>query len=314
MTPLTHLERFLTAKAAAGRSPRTLEWYRQQIRVYLNWLAGDELAIWDQAATIERYLAAQRRRKALRATTIAARFRALRAWFAWLAKRGIVATSPLAVMDRPSVPKTIVRHVTLEEFRRLYRSIPSPAGAGTSCKSHHNRWPDYRDRALLLLLYWSGLRVSEVVGLQLGDVDTAAQLLTVRHGKGGKDRIVPCTPDLALEMFGYLVGRPAWSGAALFVSNDGYGGARGPLTAEGVRQMLRRRCKAAGVRYMNPHSFRHGFAMAMLNSGMQMSAVSDVMGHSSEQVTAGIYAHWLIDGLKREYDQARMRLESTHNG
>jgi integrase len=167
--------------------------------------------------------------------------------------------------------------------------------------------------SLLLLLYWSGLRVSELVGLHLPDVDTAAQLVTVRHGKGGKDRIIPCVPEIRRELLAYLMARPAWSGPEIFLSNDGYGGARGALTAEGVRQMLRRRCRLTHLRHMNPHAFRHGFAMAMLNSGMQMSAVSDVMGHSSEQMTASIYARWLTAGLSREYHQARARLEATHN-
>jgi integrase len=78
---------------------------------------------------------------------------------------------------------------------------------------------------------------------------------------------------------------------------------------DGIRQMLRRRCQAAGLRYMHPHLFRHGFAMLFLNNGMQLSAVSAAMGHSSQQITTDIYAHWLSDGLSREYETARARVE-----
>lgn len=295
-TPHALLTQFLLAKRAAGKSPRTIEWYREQLQTYLDWLPAH--LDWDRLEAIEAYLAAQRDPAlALSANTVAARYRALKIWFGWLTQRKkLWPASPMAESEKPHVPKVVVDYVKPAEFRRLYETLGSDS------------WLDHRDRCIVLLLFWSGLRLGEVVGLNLGDVDTAARLVTVRGGKGGKDRIVPCAPELGPELLAYLMARPPWDGAELFVSNDGAGGVRGVLTPNGLRQMLRRRCKQAALRYMHPHAFRHGFAMAFLNAGMQMSAVSDAMGHSSEQVTASIYAHWLTEGLSQEYDQTRRRL------
>lgn len=300
--PATHMEQFLLAKEAAGLSPRTLEWYRDQIAVYLAWLpcALD----WDQPATVEAYLAAQRR-LALSPSTVAARYRALSVWFGWLLRRGEIAASPIRAVDRPKVPKVLVEHVRLSHFRRLYASIGNSPSSGLGTGEV---WIDLRDRCLLLLLFWSGLRVSETLRLCLRDVDPAARLVTVRGGKGGKDRIVPCAPELGPEMLGYLMARPPWTGTELFLSNDGAGGVRGLMTASGVRQMLRRRSALAGVPYMSPHKHRHGFAMLFLNAGMPMSALAEAMGHSSEQVTANFYASWLTEGPSRQYEAARRRV------
>jgi len=207
------------------------------------------------------------------------------------------APSPIEALERPTRPSDPVPHVTLNEFTLLLRAIQG------------DEWTDHRDRCLLLLMFWSGLRVAEVIGLRIVDVDVAKRLVTVRRGKGGKSRLVPCASDLGVNMVAYLLSRPGVVGDVLFVSNDGYGGVRGALTVGGLRQMLYRRCKAAELRYMHPHLFRHGFAMLFLNNGMPLSAVSAAMGHSSQQITTDIYAHWLTDGLSREYDTARARVE-----
>lgn len=297
------LDRFCTAKTAAGRSERTVRWYREQIERYLDWIeARPENARVDpwQPDTVEDFLAGQRA-KGLKPATVSARYRALSAWCGWLVARKHLAESPMTIIERPAVRREPVAYVRLTEFQRLYGAV-----AGDS-------WGDYRDRALLLLMFWSGLRVSEVVGLNVGDVDTAARLVTIREAKSGEGRIVPCPPQLGPVVLGYLMRRPPLPGhvdqATLFVSNDGAGHVRGALTVHGVRLMLRRRCERADVRWLNPHAFRHGFAMEFLNAGMDMSAVSKALGHSNEQITAAVYAHWLTDGLRAEYDQVRVKLQ-----
>lgn len=294
----TLVSRFLTAKTAAGLSPRTLNWYSEQITVYLHWLAAQEPSrreAWS-AENVERFLSEQRT-VGLSPATVSARYRALRVWFGWLERRNLIAANPIADIDRPRLPVKRMHHVTQVEFQQLYESAQGQT------------WPDYRDRALLLLLYWSGLRVGELIALTPHTLDTQRRIVYVRGGKGAKDRLVPCHPDVAAIVTGYLFTRPEWAGPELWLSNDGYGGARGPLTAEGVRQMLRRRCKALKIRHLNPHAFRHGYAMTMLNAGMAMSAVADTMGHYSVRVTEQTYARWLPASLQREYDDALRRAE-----
>jgi integrase len=291
-----HLAKFLTAKSAAGKATRTLRWYGDLIGAYLDYGEDHGLSWW-HTETMERFQAHLWQR-GFKPNSVDCYYRAIRAWCNWLVKRKLMpAPSPVEAMERPARPSDPVPHVTLSEFTLLLKSIEG------------DDWTACRDRSLLLLLYWSGLRVAELLGLRVADVDVAKRLVTVHRGKGGKSRLVPCAPDLAVNLLAYLLARPGVVGDALFVSNDGYGGVRGSLTVDGIRQMLRRRCKAAGLRYMHPHLFRHGFAMLFLNNGMQLSAVSAAMGHSSQQITTDIYAHWLSDGLSREYETARARVE-----
>lgn len=299
------LEEFLTAKMAAGLAPRTVEWYCDQISAYLAWLVAlsptGTCAPGLAGPSVEQFLAAERER-GLSPSSVKSRYAALSAWSNWLVRRGKIDGSFVVQVEKPRVPKQQVRYVQLEEFRRLYTHI------------HGRTWWDYRDRCLLMLLFWSGLRLGEVAGLQVADIDAITQLVTVRRGKGGKARIVPIVPEVQSMLAGYLVQLPPLPPViahvgALWFSNNGAGGVRGVLTAMGVRQILRRRCKRAGVRYMNPHSFRHGFAMEFLNHGMELSAVSAAMGHSSVQVTANEYAHWLTAGLSREHAEAYARMQ-----
>lgn len=294
-TPQTALDRFLIAKRAAGRSPATLKWYRNLISEYLAYAVG----CGGDAETVEcaeSFMAMLHDRiPPFSDQTIDGYYRALRSFFNWCVRRGLLSAGPMTSIERRKPRARRVAYVEMAEFLAVYRSIEGTA------------WCDHRDTAILLLLYWTGLRVSELIGLRREDVDVARRLVTVREGKGGDGRAVPCAPELGQTLLSYLMELPAVAGDALFWSNDGAGGVRGPLSIEGVRQMLRRRCKAAGVRYMRPHLWRHGFAMLLLNNGMELSALARAMGHASPETTRTIYARWLTDGLQREYEEAQQR-------
>jgi integrase len=88
------------------------------------------------------------------------------------------------------------------------------------------------------------------------------------------------------------------------LASDGFAGIKGVLQAEGVRQMLIRRCRAAGITYRNPHAFRHGLAMLLLNNGMRLTTVAKVLGHSDPAVTHKVYAHTLDETVRTEYAEA----------
>lgn len=302
MTP-QHLRslfaRFLTAKSAGNRSPRTITWYEQEISHFLLWLESQAFEDGEFPALIDGYLAAERKR-GVSPATVSARFRALSAWLNWCARRKLLEESPIAHVERPRVPKRQADHVSVAECSRLMASI---TGAD---------WLDARDRLVLLLLFYSGLRVGELTALTVADIDAKAARVIVRQGKGMKARLVPVHANVPKELLGYLYSRPRYTGPELLLSSDGYTGIRGPLTTEGVRQMLKRRCKLAGVRYLHPHAWRHGFAMWTLNAGVGMSGVSALMGHSNTTVTESVYAHWQIGALEREYQEALARLGSQN--
>jgi integrase/recombinase XerC len=131
----------------------------------------------------------------------------------------------------------------------------------------------------------------------------------VRHGKGQKARVVPTAPTVAALLLDYLYSRPAYTGPELLLSADGANGVRGPLTTDGLRQVLKRLCRNAGVPYLHPHAWRHGFAMLFLNEGTSLSAVSAMMGHSNTAVTQTVYASWQTRGLLREYGETFSRIQ-----
>jgi integrase/recombinase XerC len=164
-------------------------------------------------------------------------------------------------------------------------------------------WLGCRDRLILLLLFYSGLRLGELAALRVADVDASRLEVTVHHGKGDKSRVVPTAPDVRAALTAYLFQRPRHD-EALWLASDGYGGVTGVLTPEGVRQMLFRRCKRAGLPRLNPHRFRHGFAMWLLNSGARLTTVSAAMGHSDPAITSQVYAHTTITTVRKEYDEA----------
>src|SRR5436190_2975028 len=294
MSPNDLLDRFIISKEAAACLPNTLSWYRMCISRYLEW-CGSEGQEYKKPDTIEVYLASLRKRK-LASSTVSGYFTALTAWFTWAYQRDYISDNPLRHIQKPKMIKRIKNRVPKSDFDQLYASIAV------------NKWSDQRDRCNLLVMFYSGLRVTETISLLPTDVDLDDQMIFVRRGKGDKPRPVPCHPSLAIELPIYYEMRPAFCSETLFVANDGHGRVRGPLSAAGVRMIFMRRFANAGLPYRNPHAFRHAFAMEFLNGGMEISAVAAALGHASVKTTESEYAHWLTAGLKREYTEALKRV------
>lgn len=290
---------FLTAKIAAGKASRTIDYYRRELGAALAWMQarGSDLD-GATAEQIEQHLAEERAR-GMSAASVSARYRAISAYLRWRHARQRSPGQPvIADVARPQIGKKEPRRTTPDQIERLIASI-EPA-----------TWIDLRDRALLRIMFWSGLRVGETAALALGDLDTAARRLHVRSGKGGKARIVPYHPAAAPDLLGYLFSRPDAAGAVyLWSAGNGAGGAtNSALTDNGIRQILRRRCKAAGMVTINPHALRHGFAMEMLNNGgATMEAVSRMLGHASPEITRRFYADYLDEEIAAIYNDAIQR-------
>ena len=296
------LDRFLQTKQATNKSPNTLISYRQHLNRYIAWLHQQNGLDLSQPETIEAFIIHEQE-AGYSPHTVAGRYRSLRVWYNYLVKRvKCLPASPMDDLDAPGLPNGVRPYVTLAQYQRLTDSI------------HSDTWVECRDRCILYLLFWCGLRITELTSLRQSDVDVVRQQVTVQEGKGGLGRIVPCGADLGPMIRTYLARRPTTkdgqgiAGNPLFVSNNGNGDARAAISGNGVRQMLRRRCKAIGMAYQNPHRFRHGYAMLFLNNGMQLSAVSDTLGHASEEFTRRFYAHWLPEGIRREYAEVRRRV------
>lgn len=276
---------FLAACAAENRSPRTVQWYGDHLRVFYRWLLEqrnpDPLA----RQTIAAYYA--HRASTVKPETVDGDHRALRVFCHWLITAEYITQSPVDAIKRKPAPRKPKRRAELEDFQRLVDSI-----APTT-------WVDLRDRLLVNMLFLCGVRVGEAIGCTVGDFDVRTKLVTVT-GKTGT-RLVPLLPPVIESFVAYVYMRPPAPTPALFLSAKGDLTQRGELTPNGVRQMLRRRCVVAGIAYINPHAFRHGLAMYLLNKGGDMSLVQRVLGHSRITTTAEHYAAWLTEDLSREF-------------
>jgi integrase/recombinase XerC len=295
-----------------GLSAHTVDAYRRDVTQFLAFAA--RAGVTDPAQVepllLRRFLALQRTR-GLAAASIARKGAALRACFRFLARRGLVADDPAAGLGVPRGPKRLPVVLKAQQVDRLI-AAPDPVDP-----------VGLRDRVILELLYATGIRVGELCGLRLGDVDLAADTVRVL-GKGAKERVVPFGEPARAALLDYLArGRSAMlpvehaagarpnaaagsgSGAgreALFFNRRGR-----PMTQRDVRGMLERYRVAAGVPTgTSPHTLRHSFATHLLEGGADLRAVQELLGHVA-LTTTQTYTHVSNERLRRVYEQAHPR-------
>ena len=299
------IELFVTYRVAENLSTRTIRWYRDHLGVFAGWLPRGIDVATIRSADVAAYLADQssltRAPRPLAPYTVRARYSTLRAFFNWAEESEEVGNPPSPIgygrkkkVKTPRTGEPAKKFVPYEHYQRYVAAI------------HHTGWQSARDRLLGIVLFWSGIRLQECADLTVVDVDVKRELILVRQGKGRKARYVPIDGEVVRPaMLEYLYQRPAWSDGHLWLaeSNDTHHIVR-PLTPEGIRQILIRRCKQVGIPYYNPHAWRHAFGMWLINSGASMAAVSLAMGHSSVRVTEEVYAHMQTATVKREYAAA----------
>lgn len=220
----------------------------------------------------------------------------VRAFYAWCFETGRVTENPASGLRNPKQAKKLPAFLTEGESEALLE-LPVAVDFATA-----------RLRALLELLYASGLRVSELVGLDLQDVLFGERTLRVL-GKGNKERIVPfhAAAEAALKTYlGYrsalVAEKGMGGGAAVFLNQRG-----GRLTPTSVRTFLDRALDEAAVRSkVSPHALRHSFATHLLNAGMDLRAIQELLGHASLSTTQR-YTHLSLEELAKTYDQAHPR-------
>lgn len=292
-----HLDKFMRAKGKiAKRSQRTLEWYELQLKPWFAWLVANATRAedWLDPDFLEMFLEEEAERDVLD-STVYARYKAIRSFLNWLKRRRVITGDlPTELIEAPSAKQRRPRVAEIMDVDTVIRQAWRNA-------SH---WLDYRDVLLVQTMRSTGLRVEEVIDLRTWHVDVRDGFVYVDAGKGDKDRIVPFDEAFKRAFTAYMFNRPPSRNEWLFLAADGHRRPLGQMTTNAVRQVIRRRCKVAGVAYFNPHSIRHAFAIDRLNNGMQLSAVSAAMGHTSPAFTARVYARWVKAGLRREYDNA----------
>jgi len=227
-------------------------------------------------------------------SSIARKLSTVRSFLRQAVRDGRIEVSPAEGIPTPRVPRPLPRNLTVDEVFNLLDHIETDDPASV------------RDRALLELLYATGLRVSELVGLDLEDVDLSARVVRVL-GKGGKERLVPFVHAAADTLRRWLdraqpLRTRADASPAVFLNLRG-----GRLTARSVRRILDRRLREAAIlARVSPHALRHSFATHMLGAGADLRAIQELLGHASLSTTQR-YTHVDTDALMRVYDGAHPR-------
>jgi integrase/recombinase XerD len=230
--------------------------------------------------------------KGLTPRSVARALSAARGFYSFLLRDGLIAEDPLAGIDAPQSARTLPKVLSCEEIEQLLASVDTSTAEGL------------RDRAMLELLYATGLRVSELLALKSADLEVERGLLTCQ-GKGSKQRRVPVgrvalqwLRDYARARRELLAGRAS---AHLFVTRAGR-----VLTRQQVWQRLRKYALGAGLRDVSPHVLRHSFATHLIQRGADSRTVQALLGHS-DLATTQLYTHMSSQHLRATYDSCHPR-------
>ena len=228
------------------------------------------------------------------ATTVARKVAAAKSFFSFMVAEGNMKDNPIQNVSSPKVGKSLPKPISVSQVRSL---LEQPSKLSTSEAK--------RDRAMLELLYASGMRVSELVSLNLDDVDTEGGYVRC-FGKGHKERIIPIYRQAALLVVEYLTeARPrlAYSDTerALFLNRRG-----DRLTRQGFWQILKGYAKSAGLEDITPHTLRHSFATHMLSGGADLRSVQELLGHANISTTQ-VYTHLTTEHIRRTYERSHPR-------
>ncbi|MBE9506764.1 MAG: tyrosine recombinase XerC [Chloroflexi bacterium] len=290
------LEQFLTyLQAGRSVSPYTVKNYGNDIGQFLNYCRARGVSSLEQVdrSLLRSYLAQLDEAGYVKAS-IARRVAELRSFGNFLVREEVLESNPFRMVSAPRIPKRLPRYLTVAEVEVLLAAPDTSTPLGL------------RDRAIIEVLYAAGLRVSELAGLEVADVDLAQGQARVR-GKGGKERIGLLGRAAVRAVRAYLEGgRPALLGQrsanALWLNHRG-----GRLTVRGVTLILSKTGERAGIRTrVHPHVLRHSFATHLLDGGADLRVVQELLGHAN-LATTQIYTHVSQSRAREVYMRAHPR-------
>ena len=273
-------------------SPQTCKNYRRDLQVLATWLGQSGVADWTAVDSEHiRAFSASSFRKGLSARSIQRRLSAARTFFRYLLREKVVSRNPVTSIAAPKSKKRLPGNLDADRMARLLE-IP---GDGPIVD---------RDRAMLELLYSSGLRLAELVDLNVLDLDTRDATVRVT-GKGNKDRIVPVGRQALKALRQWMASRADLAGAeqdALFVSNRGK-----RISHRSVQSRVKHWARKQGIdANVYPHLFRHSFATHVLESSHDLRGVQELLGHANISTTQ-VYTHLDFQHLAQIYDQTHPR-------
>lgn len=303
----SHIDNFLIyLKVERNASPRTVESYQKDLFNGLDFFSS-VLKKEDNAVTPEeinhqvfRHYLAHLRQQGLARTTVARRLAAWRSFYKYLLREKVIEENSLSRVLSPKLEKRLPRFLYEGEAATLVEApdLKHPLGV--------------RDRALLEILYGGGLRINELVLLDLWDLDLGAGYVRVM-GKRSRERLVPLGSQAVKALHDYLAGarpRILANAAEKKINNAVFLNHRGGrLTARGIRKILNKYAEKAELdRKISPHTLRHSFATHLLNAGADLRSVQELLGHTRLSSTQ-VYTHVTGERLKQVYRKAHPRAE-----
>lgn len=270
-------------------SQHTILNYKGDLKDFKSFL-GEAVLEKTDYLTIRKYLA-KLKEKNLSVRTVNRRLSALRSFFRFLTREGFLKTNPILSISGPKQEKHLPLFLTEEEVKKLIES------AWPKDKSDERV---LRDRAILETFYSTGIRISELAGLNAEDIDFIGGIVKVM-GKGRKERIVPIGESALSAIRAYL-GKRGEGTDALFLNKS-----KKRITTRGIRKIVGKYLRAAGMKQgVSAHTLRHSFATHLLNRGADLRSVQELLGHASLSTTQ-IYTHLTTEKLKNVYDKTHPR-------
>ena len=290
-----------------GASIYTQRNYRQALLEFFNWYQGarKEAPVWEHLVRddFREYLRFLGRGKLSRAAT-QLRFSALRSFYKFLIRNGILGSSPIKSISLPKTPKRLPRFLTVDQLLALLKA-PGEEMRRELEKGDGDVSVYFRDAAILETIYSCGLRISELCGLRAEDIQWNEQMVRV-SGKGKKERVVPIgAPALeSIRAYWKHMGHEPAQTAPVFLKAPGK---EIPPKPRILQLRLKRYLAIAGLDpALTPHKLRHSYATHMLDAGADLRSVQELLGHA-HLVTTQIYTHLSTERLKRAYDEAHPR-------